>query len=260
MEAPSYNFSPIGFIRSSFKEKFGLPRQSMMMSQSLGVLKLNDDPQLRLAVKDLQNFSHLWVIFVFHRHLYEQWTPTTTPPRIDGPKTVGVLASRSPYRPNPIGMSALKIERIDFAAAGGVEIHLSGLDILDETPVLDIKPYLPYADRIADANSGWVPETVYKYPVSFSEAALIAIEQITAGDNPNFKEFLTQILELDPRPTSLRRNYPIAGTKIYKRKFGFRVLDYEIKCEIQHGGLHVLDILFLKERSLETDQNCRITM
>jgi len=250
MDNSAFNFKPIGFIRSAFKEKFGLARQSMMISHSVGVLKLNDDPQFKLAVADLENFSHLWVIFVFHFHFDDTWRPSITPPRVDGPKKVGVFASRSPYRPNPIGMSALKIERIDIDAPGGVEIHLSGLDLLDGTPVLDIKPYLPYADRIEEANSGWVPPETKKYPVSFSEKSLEKIQEWTTASNPHLKEFLIQVLELDPRPTSLRRHYPIEKITPQRRLFGFRMMNFEIKCEIREGGIHVLDLLPLEEGSV----------
>lgn len=250
MDTSSFKFAPIGFIHSAFKEKFGLARQSMMMSHSVGMLKLNDDPKFKLAVADLENFSHLWVIFVFHFHFDDTWRPSITPPRVDGPKKVGVFASRSPYRPNPIGMSALKIERIDVDAPGGIEIHLSGLDLLDGTPVLDIKPYLPYADRLEDANSGWVPTDSKKYPVSFSEKSSEKIQAMIAAGNPHLKEFLIQVLELDPRPTSLRRHYPIEKTTEQRRHFGFRMMDFEIKCEIREGGIHVLDLLPLEERPI----------
>jgi len=246
MQSSTYNFSPIGFIRSAFKEKFGVPRQSLMMSRSVGILKLNPDPKYRLAVADLENFSHLWVIFIFHFHFDDSWKPSITPPRVDGPKKVGVFASRSPYRPNPIGMSALKIDRIDLEAPGGIEIHLSGLDLLDGTPVLDIKPYLPYADRIDDANSGWVPTETRKYPVSFSEVSLEKIHTLTNKENPNLQEFLVQVLELDPRPTSLRRHYPIELPNTKRRMFGFRMMNFEIKFETHEGRIHVLDILPFK--------------
>ena len=150
------HFPPIGVIRTNFTEKFGVPRQSMMISEALGVLKLHPDPSFRAALNHLDRFTHIWVVFIFHQSVEKGWRPTIRPPRVDAPRKVGVFASRSPHRPNPIGLSAVKLERIDLDAPGGIEIHLSGVDLLDGTPVLDIKPYLPSTDAEAGASMGWL--------------------------------------------------------------------------------------------------------
>ncbi len=157
---------------------------------------------------------------------------------------VGVFASRSPHRPNPIGMSCVKLEKIDLKAKGGPEVHVSGLDILDGSPLIDIKPYLPYADSIPDAKCGWASSDIPKYPVSFSEKSLISIEN--SHRHPNLKELLIQMLELDPRPTSQRQYISIEDPKSRSRKYGFRLFDFDVQWEIVNQGIHVIDLVPLR--------------
>ncbi|MDZ4663069.1 MAG: tRNA (N6-threonylcarbamoyladenosine(37)-N6)-methyltransferase TrmO [Pseudomonadota bacterium] len=238
-----FEFSQIGVIHSCFKEKFGVARQSLMMSQALGVLKLDPNPAFSLAVKDLEGFSHVWVLYVFHKNIETPWHPTVNPPRLDGPNRVGVFASRSPHRPNPIGQSALKLERIDLVAKNGIEIHVSGLDILDGSPLLDIKPYLSYADSIPEAKSGWAINAIPKYPVTFSSRSLSAIKQSATSQHPDLKELLVQMLELDPRPTSQRQALPIIEPESEGRKFAFRLFDFDVQWQIVDQGIHVVDLI-----------------
>ncbi|PIR22481.1 MAG: tRNA (N6-threonylcarbamoyladenosine(37)-N6)-methyltransferase TrmO [Deltaproteobacteria bacterium CG11_big_fil_rev_8_21_14_0_20_45_16] len=238
----SFQFSPIGYIHSPFKEKIGMAKQSMMIPQATGLLKLNHDTRFQSAVEDLEGFSHLWVIFVFHKHLEKNWRPKISPPRIDGPERVGVLASRSPHRPNPLGMSALKIEKIETQAPNGVEIHLSGLDLLDGTPVLDIKPYLPFADAFPDAKPGWASAENFCYPVTYSKEALDSIKAATSAEYPQLKELLHQMLELDPRATALRKLFPIDTTANEGRQFGFRFLDFDVQWKIKNKGVYLIDL------------------
>jgi tRNA-Thr(GGU) m(6)t(6)A37 methyltransferase TsaA len=225
-------WQPIGTIRSEFREKFGVPRQSGMVPDARAILKLNPDPLYRTALQHLETFSHVWVIFEFHLHLRKEWTPTIRPPRLDAPKRVGVFASRSPDRPNPVGMSAVRLERIDLDAPGGIELHLSGVDLLDGTPVLDLKPYLPYADLIPEATSGWAGSEIRKYPVRFAPEAQATL---APADQP----VLTQILEWDPRPTSQRETMPIEDSSHDGREFAFRFGDYDVHWKIDQGTIHV---------------------
>ena len=243
-----FNHRSIGTIRTPFREKFGVPRQSMMMSEARGVLKLNPDPAYRVALKHLDEFTHLWVVFVFHQVAESDWRPTIRPPRVDSPRKVGVFASRSPHRPNPIGISAVKLERIDLDAPGGIEIHLSGVDLLDGTPVLDIKPYLPYADIIPDAQSGWAGSEIPRFEVRFSEQCVsffesrisMNLDHDLAGRTPEeLKSLVVQTLEWDPRPTSQRRAMPIGAPASEGLAFGFRFLGIEVKWEIRQGGILV---------------------
>ncbi|MDQ6969763.1 MAG: tRNA (N6-threonylcarbamoyladenosine(37)-N6)-methyltransferase TrmO [Mariprofundus sp.] len=141
----------IGVVHSSYKERFATPRQASLDTAQAAQIHLNSGLNFEQAVKDLQNFSHIWVIYWMH--LNQGWNPTVMPPR--GPKVRrGLFATRAPHRPNSIGLSAVRLDHIT-----GRVLHIEGHDMLDGTPVLDIKPYIPYADLIAEANSGWLDES-----------------------------------------------------------------------------------------------------
>ncbi|MDD5758524.1 MAG: tRNA (N6-threonylcarbamoyladenosine(37)-N6)-methyltransferase TrmO [Desulfobulbaceae bacterium] len=238
----SYYFSPIGYIQSCFKEKFGVARQSMMIPQALGVLKLNPDPAYPNSLNHLKEFSHLWIIFVFHKNIAKGWKPLINPPRLEAPKQVGVFASRSPHRPNPLGMSAVKLEKIDFSAPGGIELHLSGLDILDGTPVLDIKPYLSFADSFVDATLGWASQSIQKYRVEFSSESITSIHKSGTRYHPNLQALLQQMLELDPRPTSQRKRSRIESDASEGLVFAFRIFDFDVKWKIHNKGIFVMGL------------------
>ncbi len=232
----TYSFLPIGFMKTCFGEKFGTPRQAGLVPGAHGVLKLNSDPAFSLALQQLETFSHVWLIYAFDRHAEQAWRPLIESPRVDAPR-VGVFASRSPHRPNPIGMSALKLERIDFEAKGGIELHLSGVDILDGTPVFDIKPYLPYADLIPSATSGWAGAEIEKFPVSFSEES-----EATLSDNKRLRTLIEQMLSLDPRPISQRKAMPLASPDNEGRVFRFRVTDFDVEWQVKDRGVKVLQL------------------
>ncbi len=245
----SHEYLPIGFMKTCFNEKFGVPRQSLMMSEAKGTLKLNPDPAYSSALNHLDTFSHLWIVFVFHQHLKKGWKPTIRPPRVDAPRKVGVFASRSPHRPNPIGISAVKLERIDLRAPGGIEIHLSGVDILNGTPVLDIKPYLPFADHIAEANQGWAKSEIPRYPVTFSEESSQFIEQVEQGspeNYPNLRLLIAQTLEWDPRPTSQRRAMPIEDLQTQNLVFALRILEFDVQWQIKNHSIYVTNLVDLR--------------
>lgn len=235
------HYPPIGVLHTCFTEKFGTPRQSMMVGEARGILKLNPDPGFRAALNHLEEFSHVWIVFSFHKHLRKGWRPTIRPPRIDTHPRVGVFASRSPHRPNPIGLSAVKLEKIDLDAKGGIEIHLSGVDILDGTPVLDIKPYLPFADRIDQANGGWAGTQIRRYGVSFSERALKVIE---SQNDPRLKALIEEMLSWDPRPTSQRRAMPIEDPATEGKIFGFRIFSYDVQWEVRAQEIAVVDLIY----------------
>ena len=242
----TYSFQPIGMLKTPFKEKFGVPRQSLMMEEAHAVIKLNPDPAYSTALRHLEQFSHIWIVFVFHKNGNGPWHPLIDTPRIEAGEKVGVFATRSPHRPNPIGMSAVRLEHINFAAADGIEIQVNGIDLLDGTPVLDIKPYIPYADRIEDANSGWIKTDIERYPVEWSPDSLPALDQASGEDHPCLKALIEQMLELDPRPTSQRRAAPIMAPGTQGMKFAFRVLDRDVHWEVRDGTLFVSKVVNLK--------------
>lgn len=242
MNKESFEFKPIGYVRSVFKETFGTPRQSGLVSAATATLQLSSETDFSLAVQRLEGFSHLWVVFVFHRNLQKEWTPLVMPPRVAKPSRVGVFASRSPHRPNPIGMSLGKIEKLDTQKKSGIEIELSGTDLLDGTPVLDIKPYLSYADSVPAASNGWASEPIKRYLVKYSSEAEKQLEEICSSSHPNFRELLTQVVELDPRPTTQKRRAPMEGEKVDGKIFSFRILGFHIRCELHSEAFLVTDI------------------
>ena len=223
-----------------------------MIPEAKGIIKLNADPGFRDGLRHLETFSHIWIIFQFHEHANEAWRPLTTPPREDAPGRIGVFASRSPHRPNQLGLSAVKLDHIDLDARGGIEIHVSGIDLLDGTPVFDLKPYVPYVDSIPHAIGGWTDTEIPKYEVSFSDAANQRISSMaeishskSVDARTDLKLFITQTLELDPRPTPQKKSFPIHDSKHEGMSFAFRVGNFDVHWIIQNLGILVqkIDIL-----------------
>ncbi|MBC7660278.1 MAG: tRNA (N6-threonylcarbamoyladenosine(37)-N6)-methyltransferase TrmO [Chitinophagaceae bacterium] len=241
----TFTFQTIGHVITPFREKFGIPRQSMMMTEAFSIIKLNPDPNYTAALKNLDQFSHLWIVFVFHKNGSGPWRPLIDTPRVEAGERMGVFATRSPHRPNPIGMSAVRLEKIDFDALGGIEIHVNGVDLLDNTPVLDIKPYVPYADRLEDANSGWIKTDIERHPVAWSDDALVKVAQFTTDGHPRIKALIEEMLALDPRPTSQRRAAPIHEISTEGMKFAFRVLEFDVHWEVKNGVLLVSKVMTL---------------
>jgi tRNA-Thr(GGU) m(6)t(6)A37 methyltransferase TsaA len=193
---------PIGIIHSCFKQKFGIPRQAGLCKKAEGTIELHKEYSHEDITRELETFSHIWVLFHFHKA--KSWNPTVRPPRLGGTKKVGVFASRSPFRPNPIGQSILKLENI-VRKEGKILIHVSGIDLLDGTPVLDIKPYSPSIDKIEDATSGWNQEEFKK------------IDEIEIPphlkDHPKI-DLIKEMISLDPRPAHQRNQEKLFKTKI----------------------------------------------
>ena len=229
-----FAFQPIGIIRSCFPEKFGIPRQPGLVKEAHATLELLPPYDRIEALEGLEAFSHLWLIFVFHASLTESWKPTVRPPRLGGNKRVGVFASRSMFRPNPIGLSVVELERIDTAARPPC-LYLKGVDLLDGTPVLDIKPYLPYVDAIPNAQGGYAassPEP--RLQVSFTSQAATQCASFEKT-YPHLEALIMQLLELDPRPAYY-------GADQVRTEFGMRLLDFEVKWHVEGKQVRVLAI------------------
>lgn len=241
-----FQFESIGRVRSCFRDKFGVPRQPGLVPAAEGVIEFRKDASIKTALKGMEKFTHLWVIFVFHESDAKSWKPSVRPPRLGGAQKVGVLASRSPHRPNPIGMSPMKILEMDLDAKGGPKIRVSGVDLVDGTPVLDVKPYVPYADLISDAGSGWAEEPIERVPVQFSKEALEHLEDFASSERPRLRELAEQILALDPRPAFQKRKIPWRESSSKGRKFGFRVYDLDVHWEIRTDGFFVTEVVLFK--------------
>jgi len=230
----NFDFQPIGIIRSCFPEKFGIPRQPGLVKEATATLELLPPYDRTEALEGLEAFSHLWLIFVFHASLKETWKATVRPPRLGGNKRVGVFASRSMFRPNPIGLSVVELERVDTTTEQP-RLLLKGVDLLDGTPILDIKPYLPYVDAIPNAHGGYAhgtPEPRLQVNISSAAAAQCANYEHTY---PNLRELIIHVLELDPRPAYYDEEH---STK----EFGMRLLDFDIKWCVEGEQVEVLAI------------------
>jgi tRNA-Thr(GGU) m(6)t(6)A37 methyltransferase TsaA len=228
----SFAFSAIGTIHSPFREKFGIPRQPGLVPDARVSLELLAPYDRDEALRGIENFSHLWLLFVFHACAKAGWRPTVRPPRLGGNRRIGVFATRSTFRPNPIGMSVVKLEGTQRKGAK-LMLHLSGADLLDQTPVLDIKPYLPWADAPAQASAGFAQQPPSALPVEFSPQALAACQKKEESDYPRFRHLVVEMLQVDPRPAY--------GCKPGKR-FGFRLLDVEVHWCLEGGRIRVLSI------------------
>ncbi len=228
----SFVFEPIGIIHSPFKEKFGIPRQSRLVPAAEGFLQLLPPYDRPEALQGLEGYSHVWIQFVFHQAQRGEWVPMVRPPRLGGNRKVGVFASRSPFRPNPLGLSVVQLDGVEVS--GKIGLRLSGLDLLDGTPVLDIKPYVSYSDSISDARCGFAPaapET--RLNVRFSETAQ---EQISArADAARLRELIVQLLSLDPRPAYKKEEEP-------ERIYGIRLYDFDLRWRVIGGVVEVLEL------------------
>jgi tRNA (adenine37-N6)-methyltransferase len=187
------SFTPIGTIRTPWREKFGVPRQPGMATIPCQ-LWLPQPWGSEEAVRGLAGFSHLWLIFHFHQIAAGKWQPTVRPPRLGGNQRVGLFASRSTHRPNPIGLSLVQLTAIT-CRADGCELEVVGADLVDGTPILDIKPYLPWVEAICDARAGYAATPPPRLNISWSDAALA-----TVASQPQLKQAIEETLSCDPRP------------------------------------------------------------
>ncbi len=226
---------PIGVIHSGYKEKFGIPRQPGLVQSMISRLEFYPEYQAEEIVRGLEDCSHIWLMFIFSACVDKGWHPTVRPPRLGGNKRLGVFATRSPFRPNPIGLSAVKLESIKVKA-GKVSLLLSGADLLDQTPIIDIKPYIPYSDVIPDAYcrfaEAFSPLTL---PINFSDTATVQCELASQQLNINLRHEISEILSCDPRPAYQKSN---------DREYGIHLYDYNIRWAIIEGShIQVIDIL-----------------
>ena len=200
---------PIAHIHSPFPEKFGVPRQSGLIEALRAQILFLPEYRSPEAVRGLEGFSHLWLIWQFSQVPAGKWSPTVRPPRLGGNKRVGVFASRSPFRPNPLGLSCVALEAVDFSRQDGPVLHILGADLVDGTPIFDIKPYLPSADCKPEATGGFTDEKSWEQlEVEFPAELLARVpeEQQAA---------LTAVLSADPRP-----HYQNDSERVYGMAFG----------------------------------------
>ena len=217
---------PIAYIHTDFPEKFGIPRQSGRVPALQGRIVFEPNYRNPDTLRELDGFSRLWLIFGFSKAMRETWSATVRPPRLGGNRRVGVFASRSPFRPNPIGLSCVQLEQIE-QTDNGPELVVSGIDLLDKTPIYDIKPYIPYADCYPDASPGYTRDTShYHLTVDIPQKLLERLPQ-------EKREAVVNCLAEDPRPS-----YQEDPDRLYSMRF----MDWDIRFRVQDSTLTVVAV------------------
>lgn len=218
---------PIGYIKNDYKEKFGIPRQSGLSESVISKIVFEDDYKERKFFKSIEEFTHIWILWYFSDVNKKEISPTVRPPKLGGNKKVGVFASRSPYRPNRIGMSCVKVVKVDFNYKEGVLLYVSGADLMDGTPIIDIKPYLPYTDSRPDASNGYALDDINGLlDVKCSDEILSKIPF-------DLVDGLLETLKHDPRPSYQNDK---------ERVYGMRYADMEVHFKVNGNELEIIDI------------------
>ena len=218
----------IARIHTDFPTKFGIPRQSGIIESLQGRIVFEPEYRNTEAVRGLEEFSHIWLIWEFSEAVREDWSPTVRPPRLGGNVRKGVFATRSPFRPNPIGLSSVKLEKVEIDPKLGPVLHVSGADLMDGTPIYDIKPYIAYTDSHPEAVSGFASKPAeYLLEVDFPDTLLQKV-------NPELRESLIEVLAHDPRP-----QYHDDPERVYGMEFG----GMEVKFKVDGILLSVVDIV-----------------
>lgn len=227
-DASAYPMKIIARIRTDFPEKFGIPRQSGLVDSLKADIVFEPEFRNPDAVRGLEGFSHIWLVWMFSQAVRENWSPTVRPPRLGGNARMGVFATRSPFRPNPIGLSSVRLEGVELTADRGPVLHVAGADLLDGTPIFDIKPYLRYGDCHPDAAGGWT---------GGDRDALLTVrcpEALLAPVPEDRREALLGVLANDPRP-----HYQTDPDRVY----GLRFAGCNVRFTVAGDVLTVTEIL-----------------
>ncbi len=205
----SVEMKPIGWVCSDFQSKFGIPRQSGLVEELRARVLFAPEYRVREAFRGLEGFSHIWLLWEFSQSVRESWSPTVRPPRLGGNRRLGVFATRSPFRPNPLGLSCVRLERIELEGSEGPVLHILGADLLDGTPIFDIKPYLPYADCRPEASGGFAAE------LPGDTLTVKFLPELIKKVPPEKLPGLLGVLRRDPRPS-----YQKDPERVYGMRFG----------------------------------------
>ncbi|MES2603868.1 MAG: tRNA (N6-threonylcarbamoyladenosine(37)-N6)-methyltransferase TrmO [Pseudomonadota bacterium] len=245
IDPQSVVLQPIAHIRSPYRQKFAIPRQPNLVREAVGDIHFTPAFADANSLRGIEGFSHVWLVFLFHETADREWTPTVTPPRLGGTERVGVFASRSPYRPNSLGLSV--VETVAVLQQGPqLILRVRGIDLLDGTPIFDIKPYVPYVDAIPNAIGGYAPSAPHvasgnadeiatsSITVSFSNNALNQIEKISFS-LCDLKSFIQGVLSQDPRPAQHVR-------KADEREYGMHLYDFNVRWRVVGSAAEVLSV------------------
>jgi tRNA (adenine37-N6)-methyltransferase len=226
---------PIGLIHTPYKQKFAIPRQPGLAKDALGSITFNENYADINCLRGIEAFSHLWLIFQFHQTASQGWSPLVRPPRLGGNDKMGVFATRSTFRPNSLGLSVVEFDSLKVVSGKPV-LSVRGVDLLDGTPILDIKPYIPYADALVDAKAGFAQS----YPVADMRVEFSAVAQrqlnTYLSSYPKLAELISQVLAQDPRPAYKHKE---DGERVY----GMSLYDLNIRWQVSDDKNIVLDIL-----------------
>lgn len=223
MSASPCSLTRIAIAHTPFGEKFGIPRQPGLAPSARGIIELLPPFNRPEAVRGLEGYSHIWLIFIFHGTQDQGWRPTVRPPRLGGNQRLGVFASRSTFRPNPLGLSCVKLERVE-SGEDRVCLHVSGLDLMDGTPIVDIKPYIPFADCQPSARAELVPDAPAALPVQFTATAATQCP-------PDLQPLVLETLSQDPRP---------AYQDDDQREYGLKLAGFNLRFRVDAASITVL--------------------
>lgn len=220
----------IAYIHTDFTSKFGIPRQSGLVDELEATIVFEPEYRNPDALRGLEEYSHIWLLWQFSECADKEWTPTVRPPRLGGNKRMGVFATRSPFRPNPVGLSSVKLLGIEKTEKFGCILRVSGADLLDGTPIYDIKPYLPYVDSHPEASNGFaLDEKEGRLSVEFADGLLKKIP-------PEKQAALIAVLAQDPRP-----GYQNSPERIY----GIEFAGFDVRFKVENSDLTVVEVLNL---------------
>ncbi len=229
----------IARVRTDFPTKFGIPRQSGLVDELVGRVVFEEEYRVAEALRGLEGFSHIWLIWQFSQCLREDWSPTVKPPRLGGNRRMGVFATRSPCRPNPIGLSCVRLDRVEYGTPEGPVLIVKGADLMDGTPVYDIKPYLPYADCHPEASDGFAGQVRFEtLKVEFPKALLERLPW-------DRREAAVKLLQQDPRPGYKRDDEA--------RRYGVAFAGFDLRFTVHDGSLHVCEVVPLDGADTEDD-------
>ena len=223
-----FSMKPVARIHSEFEGKFGVPRQSGPVEALEALVVFEPEYRDPAALRGLEGFSHVWLIWVFDQAVRQGWSPTVRPPRLGGNARLGVFATRSPFRPNPIALSAVTLAGMEETREWGTVLRVRGADLMDGTPILDIKPYLPYADCRPEAVGGFASAPAGE------TLAVECLPELWEKVPPQRREALRAVLALDPRP-----RYQEDPERVY----GFGFAGLEVRFSVEGGVLRVREIL-----------------
>lgn len=225
-----YKMKVIARIHTDFSDKFGIPRQSGLVEELQGRIVFEPEFRNPDAVRGLEEFSHIWLLWQFSRNRQEHWEPTVRPPRLGGNKRLGVFATRSPFRPNAIGLSCVRLEKIEMDKKLGAVLAVRGADLMDGTPIYDIKPYIPFTDCRTQASEGYTEATkTHELKVNFPEDLLMKLPQ-------EKRKAVTGVLAQDPRPAYIQDP---------QREYGVSFAGFDIRFRVEGETLTVFEVIQL---------------